>query len=99
MTEKNEKKPVVLKADGHANPSDAKSADYEPAEAPKNSVLGSRELKRGDRGEDVTALQRKLGVEPSGHFNEETEAKVNYLRRILSLEAGSVDAEFLARIK
>jgi len=97
MTEKLSK--PVLKVDGAANPSDAKSEDYSPSEAPKNSILGARELKRGDRGEDVTALQRRLGVEPSGHFNEETEAKVNYLRRILSLEDGSVDSEFLARIK
>jgi hypothetical protein len=95
----NDKKPVSLKVDGAVNPSDAKSADYEPSEAAKNAVLGTRELKRGDRGEDVTTLQRKLGVEPTGHFNEDTEAKVNYLRRVLSLEDGSVDSEFLARIK
>jgi hypothetical protein len=87
-----------LKAD-ESNPVDAKSADYEPSEAPKNSVLGQRSLKRGDQGEDVSALQRRLGVKPTGHYNEETEAKVSYLRRILNLKEGSVDSEFIKRIK
>lgn len=78
----------------------ATSANDEASEANKNSVLGARSLKRGDRGEDVKALQNRLGVEPTGHFNEETETKVGYLRRVLGLkDSNSVDADFVKLIK
>lgn len=72
----------------------ATSANDIPAE-PKNHVLGDRELKRGDQGEDVKALQTRLGLEPTGHFNEAVERKVNYLLRTRGMkESGKVNREF-----
>lgn len=98
MTEKTKE----LKFDKQPEPANvnATSANDEATAAKKNSVLGERSLKRGDSGEDVKALQNRLGVEPTGHFNEETETKVNYLRRVLNLKGSdSVDADFVKLIK
>lgn len=72
----------------------ATSANDKPTPA-KESVFGSRDLSRGDKGNDVSALQTLLGVEPTGNFNEATEKRVNYLQRIKGLkEDGKVTAEF-----
>jgi peptidoglycan hydrolase-like protein with peptidoglycan-binding domain len=66
----------------------------------KHYNLGVRELKSGDRGEDVSALQRKLGLNPTGILNAETEKKVKYLQRIRGLnETGIVDKELLYIIR
>lgn len=65
------------------------------ASEPKGKVFGDRELKRGDSGEDVKSLQVRLGIEPSGHFNEATERKINWLQRVKGQkETGKVDSDF-----
>ncbi len=63
-------------------------------------VLGERDLRKGDRGEDVARLQRNLNLNPTGIYNEETEKKVKFLQRIKSLkETGSVDSDFVKIFK
>jgi putative peptidoglycan binding protein len=65
-------------------------------ESTKDFLLGDRETKRGDRGDDVAVLQRRLAVEPTGVFNEETEEKVKWIQRIKNQkETGTATKEVL----
>lgn len=62
--------------------------------------VGDRELKRGDKGEDVARLQRILGLKATGIYNEDTEAKVKYLQRIKNEnETGLLSPEFARSLK
>lgn len=51
---------------------------------------GSRVLRRGDRGEDVAALQQFLGVDDDGVFGEDTEAAVKKFQKKVGLSADGV---------
>ena len=64
------------------------------------TALGSREIKSGDRGEDVAVLQRRLGLNATGIYNQETEKKVKYVQRIKGLkQTGTVDADVLRYLR
>lgn len=80
--------------------SEAQSVTREESVEKTDHALGSRDLKSGVRGDDVAALQRKLGLNPTGIYNAETEKKVKYIQRIRGLDAtGTVDKAVLNILK
>ncbi len=70
------------------------------APAATTYALGERTLRRGDKGPDVKALQKLLGVKQTGTFNRTTRDKVKRIERKYGLKPnGIVSPKTLRYIK
>ena len=72
------------------NDYDTKLADAYRAHASGTARPAARVLRQGDRGDDVAALQKKLGVTANGEFGPETLAAVVALQTKAGLDADGI---------
>ena len=59
-----------------------------------NTIVVPRPLRNGDRGPDVSALQRALGIIADGHFGPATEKAVKLFQEHAGLEADGIVGKF-----